>query len=557
VRKPTALFTIAVILLSISSLPATATDAQLPPGSNMIVGSALSFSVSPPLREMAVCPGTPASVPSSVEARRTLTAPNFEGIGLAEIAGDNCNMAQQQIADDDSGAVGPKHYVQVVNISLAVYDKAGNRLAGPIATSTFWANQPDCFLGGVTISDSLVIYDRHADRWVISRPGVAGGPDGLCLAVSVTSDPTGRYYQYAFAINTEANGLANLPSDYPKISTWPEFYLATALPNRIYCGVGDTVSAFDRAAMLAGDRAPGYVTFFVPAPVPGDDSPDCVIPPFFVAHTHMLPADLDGKQLPPAGAPGYIVQVQDENWGFPAGRLQIYEIHVDWTDPSSATLIPTTSLTPETFNSNPCPWDNGSGLSCIQQPEGPAVDASAWGAMMYRLSYRNFGSHQTLLFNHTVAADGDPSHRHSGIRWYELRSSKTAPWFIYQQGTYAPDENDRWLGSIAMDRHGDIALGFDVSGANQYPSIHYASRRPSDPLGQLPREEVSIIEGHGAQITSFPWGDYSQMTIDPTDDCTFWYTNEYYPKTTNPDRWHTRIAAFRFSECHARENPDE
>jgi len=251
----------------------------------MIAGSALSFSVSPPLREMAVCPGTPASVPSSGEARRTLTAPNFEGIGLAEIAGDKCNIAQIQIADDDSGAVGPKHYVQVVNTALAVYDKAGNRLAGPIATPTFWANQPDCFLGGATVSDSVVIYDRHADRWVISRPGVASG-GGLCLAVSVTSDPTGRYYQYAFAINTEANGLANIVSDYPKISTWPEFYLATAIPNRIYCGVGNTVSAFDRAAMLAGDRAPGYVTFFVPAPVPGDSSPDCNI--FPGAHTPIV-----------------------------------------------------------------------------------------------------------------------------------------------------------------------------------------------------------------------------------------------------------------------------
>jgi hypothetical protein len=522
----------------------------------MIAGSALSFSVSPPLREMAVCPGTPASVPSSA---RTLKVPQFEGIGLAEIAGDNCNiqvLGTGPWADDDSGAVGPKHYVQVVNTALAVYDKAGNRLAGPIATSTFWANQPDC---APQHSDSVVTYDRHADRWVVSRAAFASGT-GLCLAVSMTSDPTGRYYQYAFAIDTEANGLANLFADYAKISTWPEFYLATAIPNRIYCGVGNTVSAFDRAAMLAGDRAPGYVSFFVPPPVPGDASLDCrtARPPVpGVAHTHMLPADLDGKKLPPAGAPGYIVQVQDENWGFPAGRLQLYEIHVDWTDPLSATLIPTTSLTPETFNSNPCPWDEEN-QSCIQQPEGPALDAVAWGFMMYRLSYRNFGSHQTLLFNHTVAADGDPSHRHSGIRWYELRSSKTAPWSIYQQGTYAPDENNRWIGSIAMDRHGDIALGFDVSGANQYPSIHYASRRPSDPLGQLPREEVSIIEGHGAQISDITaFGDYSQMTIDPTDDCTFWFTNEYYPKTTNPDRWHTRIAAFRFPECHERENPDE
>jgi hypothetical protein len=170
--------------------------------------------------------------------------------------------------------------------------------------------------------------------------------------------------------------------------------------------------------------------------------------------------------------------------------------------------------------------------------------------MMFRLSYRNFGDHQVILLNHTVAADGNPNHDHAGIQWYELRRTKRAPWSIYQQGTYAPDARDRWLGSIAMDRRGDIALGFDVSGAGsgQYPSIHYASRRPFDPLGQLPHE-VSIIEGHGAQLGEIFFGDYSQMTVDPKDDCTFWYTNTYYPKTTTPNRWHTRIAAFRFAGC--------
>jgi hypothetical protein len=541
---------LAVLLLALS-VPMSAVDAELPAGSVKTVGTSHSHSVSLPLGDMAVCPGTTVPASSTAEGSLPPTVLEFEGINLAEITGDDCKLSDNVSASDDSGAVGPHHFVQVVNLALAVYDKAGTRLAGPVATTTFWANQPDCG-GNQMWSDSVVIYDRHADRWVISRPGGLPNGSDLCLAVSQTSDPTGRYDQYAFEVNNTDNGLSGFFNDYAKISAWPGSYFATADPNKIFSGRGNTVSAFDRAAMLHGDSAPGYVTFFVPAPTPASG----------VAHSHMLPADLDGKKSPPAAAPGYIVQVQDANWGFPAGRLQVYEFDVDWKDPSSATLAPTTSLSPQSFNSNPCPWDNGNGQSCIHQPVGPALDSLAYGYMMFRVSYRNFGAHQTILLNHTVAADGDPSHEHAGIRWYELRRTKKAPWFIYQQGTYAPDARDRWLGSIAMDRHGDIALGFDVSGAGatQYPSIHYASRRPSDPLGQLPRGEVSIIEGHGAQLGNIFFGDYSQMTIDPRDDCTFWYTNTYYPETTTPNRWHTRIAAFRFADCrrgHEQEDEDE
>ena len=287
-------------------------------------------------------------------------------------------MGSPIIPSDDSGAVGRHHYVQVVNTSLAVFDRKGNPLAGPISTTTFWSNQPDC--GGQLFTDSVVIYDRHADRWVISRPGGPMGAD-LCLAISQTSDPAGPYDQYAFEVNNQANGLAAFFNDYPKIGAWPkavaeigghaeiddqaEFddqqdgehqsgggsYLATADPNKIFCGLGNTISAFDRAAMLAGDSAPAFVAFFVPGPVPGSITPDCNPGPS-IPRTHMLPADLDGKKLPPADAPGYIVQVQDEHLGFPAGRLQVYEFAVDWTNPSLATLTPTTSLIPEPFDSN-------------------------------------------------------------------------------------------------------------------------------------------------------------------------------------------------------------
>src|SRR5262245_22135227 len=177
--------------------------------------------------------------------------------------------------------------------------------------------------------------------------------------------------------------------------------------------------------MLAGHPAPRLVTFFIPAPRT----------PLQITHSHMLAADLDGRRLPPSHSPEYVVQVQDSNLGFPAGRLQVYEFHVDWNSPSSSTLIPTASLIPEPFNSNACVEQN-----CIKQPQGDIkLDSLSYGYMMQRLTYRNFGTHQTLLFNHTVAADGDPSHKHAGIRWYELRQPiirgrTRGPWEIYQQG---------------------------------------------------------------------------------------------------------------------------
>jgi len=500
-------------------------------------------------------------------ARRDLRRMSREG--SCRVSGDAKGWPS-----DDSGAIGPDRYLQSVNLALSVYDRAGKLIAGPVRSDTFWSalsTDPNLWdpAEGTTVescndrthTDAVVLYDRQADRWLVSRPGGAdpdngGAGDGrlLCLAVSQTSDPAGQYNQYAFLINsksfnTEVLDFSFYFNDYPKPGIWQDAYYVAANVNRIFTGIGNTVSAFDRSAMLAGDHQPGYVTFFVPAP-----SSD-------LTRSHMLPADLDGNTPPPTGTPEYVVQVQDANLGFfpPPGHLQVREFHVDWTNPALSTLTPTTSLTPQTFNSNVCPQQ-----SCIPQPKTTNVlDSLSYGLMMYRLSYRNFGDHQMLLFNHTVAAEGDPTKQHAGIRWYELRNTIGAPWSIYQQGTYAPDSNDRWLGSVAMDNGGNIALGFDVSSKTVFPSIHYVGRRNTDPLSQLPVQETSLIDGSGSQIglpadpdnTPNPFfGDYSQMTLDPTDDCTFWYTNTYYPQisnpeSTDPDNWHTRIGAFRFPSC--------
>jgi len=543
---PVKAFLVALLVAGSVARFVSVANAQLPPGSVKTVGTAHSHSVSLPLSQMTPCPGAIGSAASgrnSEPGGNFLSEPfvSFDGLHVGELpAGDDCSLGGY--ASDDSGAVGFDHYVQFVNTAIVVYDKSGNVLAGPVSTTTFWQSQPDC--GGPTQiwSDAVVRFDRYANRWVVSRPG--GGPYGqdLCMAVSQTSDPTGPYDQYAFEVNNTTNQLAGFFNDYPKISVFTDAYYATADPNKIFSGLGNTISAFERAAMLTGNPDPKFVTFFVPAPRN----------PFQTTRSHMLAADLEGTRLPLRDTPEYVVQVQDSHLGFPAGRLQVYEFHVDWDSPSSSTLVPTASLVPQSFNSNACHDE----FVCIEQPGAQRLDSLSYGYMMQRLTYRNFGPRQTLLLNHTVAASGDPSQDHAGIRWYELRMTTRgrtrSPWEIYQQGTYAPDANDRWLGSIAMDRNGNIALGFNVSGASVFPSIHYVGRRPTDPLGTLPSGEMSLIDGGGVQLgpgnTSF--GDYSQMTIDPVDDCTFWYTGTYYLTTNNLNDWHTRIGSFRFTNCH-------
>jgi len=523
------------------------TFAQLPPGSIMTIGTASSHSLSEPLSHMSPCPSPTPFGPArptvgTTSGNNPLSDPivSFEGLHVIESHND-CSYFPLVAASDDSGAVGLDNYVQVVNNAIVVYDRSGNVLAGPVSEPTFWGNQPDCSTD--TLSDEVVRFDRYANRWVITGLGTPPFFQDLCMAVSQTSDPTGRYDQYAFGVNNIANGLYGFLNDYPKPAIFSDAYYAIGDPNKIFSGLGNTISAFERAAMLSGNPSPHFVTFFVPAPRS----------PLQITHSHMLAADLEGRRLPPQGSPEYVVQVQDSNLGFPAGRLQVYEFHVDWNSPSSSTLVPTSSLVPEPFNSNVCLSGD-----CIKQPgTSNKLDSLSYGYMMQRLTYRNFGTYQTLLFNHTVAADGDPSHGHAGIRWYELRKPITGrthgPWEIYQQGTYAPDANDRWLGSIAMDENGNIALGFGVSGDNLYPSLHYAGRRPTDPLGTLPLGEISLIEGTGSQLQEPNFGDYSQMTIDPVDDCTFWYTGTYCHEPNTPYNWHTRIGSFRFSDCAPRD----
>lgn len=448
---------------------------------------------------------------------------NFEGIS------NDDNMAVLQsgsIPPDPNGDVGPSHYVQWVNRLFAIWDKNGNRLYGPAAGNTLWQG-----FGGMCETnnngDPVVLYDQLANRWLMSQLALNFLKPEFhqCIAVSRTGDPTGGWFRYDFLISTTKL------NDYPKLGVWPDaYYLAV---NQFKQGdwAGQGVVAFDRAKMLAG--LPAAMVYF----------------DLFNLDRNlggMLPADLDGSNPPPPGAPNYFIQFDDNAWGYSPDQLQVWRFHVDWGNPSTSTFtgpqVINLSAAGLGFDSDLCA--NGE-RQCIDQPDTDLRLDGLSDRLMYRLAYRNFGDHEALVVNHTVDADGLG---HAGIRWYELRLPGGTP-TLYQVGTYAPDGDHRWMGSMAMDGVGNIALGYSVSSAATYPSIRYAGRLAGDPLGALLQGEATLIAGGGSQVGPLSrWGDYSMMTVDPMDDCTFWYTQEYYPAPAAV-RWHTRIGSFKFPSC--------
>jgi len=243
-----------------------------------------------------------------------------------------------------------------------------------------------------------------------------------------------------------------------------------------------------------------------------------------------LPSDLDGSTSPPSGAPNYFYTMKTGN------ILEIWEFHVDFTTPSSSTFTLAQTLSTTAFNYDVC----GASWDCIPQ-RGTSQKLDAIGEWpMWRLQYRNFGTHETLVGNFSVDA-GDFSN-HAGIRWFELRKTGNGSWSIYQEGTHSPDAHHRWMGSAAMDGSGNMALGYSVSSGTLYPSIRYATRLSSDAAGTL-QSEVTLMAGSASQTNVNRWGDYSSMNVDPSDDATFWYTNEYL--TDSGQGWRTRIGTFK------------
>ncbi|MFI6602343.1 hypothetical protein ACIBHX_39345 [Nonomuraea sp. NPDC050536] len=457
-----------------------------------------------PLRPMPQRPQTSASDPVVQRSQqKAVAAPtpitNFDGVGQG-------NYSITGVPPDPNSAVGASQVVELVNTAFAVYSKTGSLLYGPADTNTLWSG----FGGSCQTSndgDATVRYDNLANRWVITQFAnvtSASGPYYECLAVSQTSDATGAYNRYSFQ-------YANFP-DYPKLAVWPDaYYLTYNLFNSSGTTfLGTEACAMDRAKMLAGQAA----------------TQQC----FTTSATYgsLLPSDLDGTAAPPAGEPNTFVAL-----GTTATTLVYWKFHVDWTTTANTTFTGPSTLTVAGYS----PMCGTSGTCVPQSGTSQTLDAIS-DRLMFRLAYRNLGDHESLVVNHSVG---------TGVRWYELRMSGGNP-TVFQQGTYSPDATYRWMGSVAMDKVGNIALGYTASSSSIHPQIRFTGRLAADPAGQMTQGEGTLVAGNGSQTSYSRWGDYSSMSVDPTDGCTFWYTHEYIPANGNFN-WHTRLASFQLPNC--------
>jgi hypothetical protein len=435
---------------------------------------------------------------------------NFEGVGEG-LAGYNVNVAPP----DTTGDVGLTQYVQWVNLSFAVFDKSnGVMVYGPAAGNTLWTG----FGGQCEVQndgDPLVQYDQLANRWVLSQFAVSVAPFRQCVAVSTTSDATGSYNRYEFTYGNDLN-------DYGKLGVWPDAYYITY--NMFANGAtfsGSRVCALDRAAMIAGSPTASQQCFHLS----GIGS--------------VLPSDLDGPTLPPAGSPNYMLTDA-------ANALTMWRFHVDWVTPANSSLTGPVNIPVAAF-SHPCPTTSRG--ACVPQPSTTQKLESLADRLMYRLAYRNFGTHQSLVVNQAVKVGTNKKSTRTGVRWYELRNPN-GPVTVHQQSTYSPGTNEwRWMGSGAMDKQGNLAVGYSISNTTALrPTIRFAARNVSDPLSTL-SSEVNLLTGTGSQLRNLArWGDYSTLSVDPSDDCTMWYTNEYL-STDGTFNWRTRIASFKLAAC--------
>jgi hypothetical protein len=523
-----------VALLAFAVYPGASALAQGPNSSNITVVASYHNDTSPPLRDLRSLPVPPSlereanenpevpnnhidspdpviqnsSASSLGPMAPNMPSPilNFDGIFYP---GGTCFCAPP----DTNGAVGLTQYVQIVNEAYQVFEKrTGTPLLPPLPISSIWTG-----FGGVCESagrgDPIALYDHLADRWIISQFAGPGVTDE-CVAVSTTSDATGTYNRYGFHLGSSF-------FDYPKLSVWPDAYYMSM---NVFQGgyVGPQPFALDRSKMLAGLPA----TFI------------STTGPLGAAVSPFLPADLEGSTLPPAGAPNTFV-------GFPGQatpQYSIYRFHVDFATPANSTFSADSSPPPA------APFTALCFRACVPQKNTTSLLDGLGDRLMFRLAYRNFGDHESLVGNYSVSANGA-----AGVRWFELRNVTSGPVTVFQESTYQPDSTWRWMGSAAMDKQGNLAIGFSASDNTIFPQLRYAGRLASDPLNQLSQGEAHLFDGAGSQ-TFYRWGDYSSLTVDPVDDSTFWYTSEYYPcppntpSCTSSFNWRTRIGSFKFAQ---------
>jgi len=441
----------------------------------------------------------------------TTTVANFDGQGYTGVN-----------PPDPVGDVGPNYYIQAVNGSggtkITVYNKDGSVASGPFTLDDLGTGS--CASGD---GDPIVLYDRLAQRWLMQEFNFYGNT--LCFYISQGPDPVNDgWYQYAFS--TDSN------PDYPHIGIWPDAYYTTTneSPSAVY--------AFDRENMITGGTARASQRF----------SMTSLAGYGFQTGT---PADLDGPDAPPAGAPGLIMRhVDDEahsNYPDDANHdlLEMFAFHMDWDTPANTTYTQLPSIQITDFNS----WliDYSTFYTVPQPGSSTRLDAIR-EAILNRLQYRNFGDHESLVgvlpTNINPATSG--SVVNAGLRWFELSKTGAGDWSLVQEGTYQPgdDSENRFVGSVAADQSGNIALAYSFTDTDPavHPSLYYTGRQSTDAAGIMSQPETTLVTGSGT--ASGRWGDYAAMGVDPIDDCTFWFTGEYQASD-----WGTQIAAFKFDAC--------
>jgi hypothetical protein len=465
---------------------------------------------------------------TDVEQRQQGTRPplpllaSFDGLGVGfEGPHGSPNLRNPS---DNSLAVGPNHIVQIVNSVFAVFTKRGTMfdttgrvLHGAVQTNTIWQG-----FGGQCENrnngDAVVRYDQLARRWLFVMPifrrppNDSTGPFSMCYAVSTGEDPLGPYHRYEFK--------RPLFPDYPRPAIWPDgYYNPTSTGDDV---IQKHACVADRARMLRGEPA----------------TEQCVI---LDGVNFLNNADIDGQGLPPRGAPNIMMATGgtqltgdlDDN------GIYVWQFHVDWNDPSKTRITPAVKI-PVAPYQYLC---GGQLTSCVPQPDTTRRLDAQGDKLMQRLVYRNIDGRESIVALHSVntAAGG------GGVRWYEFRVGPDRNVQLFQQGTFAPDSNFRWMGSIGMDRRGNIAMGYSFGGAVHYPGQRFAARLASDPPGMLDFHESVLVEGEGAQRNTLRWQDYTTTAMDPSDDCTFWYVGDYYK--AGAASYSTRIGSFSIPGC--------
>jgi hypothetical protein len=455
----------------------------------------------------------------AIQRSTHLTGPASDTQGLAPPP--SANFAGMQFSangsgwpPDTNGDVGPNHYIQTVNTSVGIYNKTTGAAISTVTFNTFFTGPLGTPCDTSNRGDPVVLYDPLVDRWIVTDFAWFDkntGPYFECIAVSQTGDPVvGGWYFYAMQVNTGVF-TGDFFGDYPKLGVWPDgYYMSANMFEVVGAGFGVRLWGIDKTPLLTGG-ALQEVHF--------DLCLDGSCGSF-------LPSNLRGT-APPAGAPNYFAQM-----AAPDG-LDLYRFHADFATPDNSTLTGPISVPIAPFNGY---------TGAIPQPGTvQGLDSLSFRLMM-QLQYRNMGTHQSLWATHTADEGGL-----AVARWYEVRDPGGTP-ALFQQGSLNPGDGvNRWMASIAADRDGNAAIGYSVANSSVYPGIRYAGRLNGEIPGQMPQTEQVLVNGAGSQTSTKRWGDYSAMSVDPTDDCTFWYTQEYY--TADGSNWQTRIGSFKFPSC--------